>query len=241
VNIQHGAFKKRVSYLHSTVSDTAATNPAADLSGPAIKDIVTSVDGFYILEGSYCIVPDDRKEIAKVTVEWCESKQIDWVITTGGTGFGVRDVTPEVCLPVFPFKAKLPCYKAIAPLIERPAPGLVHLMLSSSLKTTPFAALSRPVAGTYKNTLITTLPGSVKAVKENLEALLQGGLISHALDLIKGGSGRQVHAQLQRATNHCGAIVHSCGHHHHSGHHAQKPHSEAALSHDPNAPGDLLQ
>ena len=81
------------------MSDTAAADPAADLSGPAIKDIVTSVDEFHIPEGSYCIVPDDRKEISKVISEWCESKQIDWVITTGGTGFGVRDVTPEVCRP----------------------------------------------------------------------------------------------------------------------------------------------
>jgi len=142
-----------------------------------------------------------------------------------------------------PFKTNGPRYKAISPLIERPSPGLVHLMLSSSLKKTPFAALSRPVAGTYKNTLITTLPGSVKAVKETLDALLQGGLVSHALDLIKGGSGRQLHTQLHRANNHgiSDTSVHSCSHHHHSGYHAPKPHLEAVLSHDPNAPGDLLQ
>ena len=117
-------------------------------------------------------------------------------------------------------------------------------MLSSSLEKTPFAALSRPVAGTYKNTLITTLPGSIKAVKETLETLLQGGLISHALDLIKGGSGQQLHTQLHRASNHgiLDTSVHSCSHHHHhSGHHVPKPDLEAALSHDPNAPGDLLQ
>jgi len=135
-------------------------------------------------------------------------------------------------------------------LIERPAPGLVHLMLSSSLEHTPLAGLSRPVAGTVQNTLVTTLPGSVKAVKENLEALFQGGVVEHALDLIKGGSGERVHAKLR--TGHdsesqsisSGEKHHDHSHHHHhhhqdhGDHHPPKPRSQA-LSHDPAAPGDL--
>src|SRR5260221_7319452 len=121
--------------------------------------------------------------------------------------------------------------QAISSLIERPAPGLVHLMLAASLKKTHFASLSRPVAGTLKNTLITTLPGSVKAVKENMDALLQGGLISHALDLIKGRSGQQVHARLQsgRIGGSEAAIVHQryvqpYHHHHHHHHHVSGEH-----------------
>lgn len=77
------------------MSDTAAANPAADLSGPTIREIV-SLEGGSIAEGFHCIVPDDKKEIARIITEWCASGKVDWVITTGGTGFGVRDVTPEV-------------------------------------------------------------------------------------------------------------------------------------------------
>ncbi|KAG6854460.1 hypothetical protein C0991_006539 [Blastosporella zonata] len=108
-------------------------------------------------------------------MKWVEKSDIDWIITNGGTGFGVRDVTPE----------------AIKPLLEREAPGLVHLLLSVSLKHTPLAALSRPAAGTIGKTLVVTLPGSVKAVKENMEALLNAGLVEHAIDLIRGGEGKQ--------------------------------------------------
>ena len=135
--------------------------------------------------------------------------------------------------------------QAITPLIERPAPGLVHLMISSSLKHTPLAALSRPIAGTIKNTLITTLPGSVKAVKENLEALFQAGVIEHAIELIRGGSGQQVHRKLLTSDT----PIHSHGvspghehhhHHHHGGHQVPTPRSEKALSHDPAASGKHL-
>ena len=129
--------------------------------------------------------------------------------------------------------------QAISPLIERPAPGLVHLMLASSLKYTPFAALSRPVAGTLKNTLITTLPGSVKAVKENMNILLLEGPISHALALISGTSSRQLHAQSQSEAAAQTDDDHHCHHHHHEDdeQHGPKPRSKAALSHDPSAPG----
>lgn len=81
-------------------------------------------------------------------------------------------------------------------MLERPAPGLVHLLLQSSLQVTPLAALSRPVAGTVGASLVVTLPGSPKAVKENLLALLNAGVVSHAIELIKGGSGTAVHQEL---------------------------------------------
>ena len=120
-------------------------------------------------------------------------------------------------------------------------------MISSSLKNTPLAALSRPVAGTIKNTLITTLPGSVKAVKENLEALFRGGVIEHAIELIQGGSGQQVHRNLlisdtpvhlhgANSTGH-GREHHHHHHHHHGEHQVPTPRSERALSHDPSASG----
>ena len=116
-------------------------------------------------------------------------------------------------------------------------------MLSSSLQYTPLGALSRPIAGTIRNTLITTLPGSVKAVKEILLSLLQGGVVQHAVDLIKGGSGQYVHAKL--ATENLkptrdGGTPGNLGAHHHDHshhHHAPQPRSAAALSHDPSAPG----
>jgi len=112
----------------------------------------------------------------------------------------------------------------------------VHLLLSSSLKHTPLAALSRPVAGTIKNTLVVTLPGSVKAVKENLDALLSNGIVDHAIDLIKGGSGKQVHASM--GSGHGG---HDHHHHHtprtHHHHHDHQEPKSRVLSHDPSQAG----
>ncbi|RXW17242.1 hypothetical protein EST38_g8610 [Candolleomyces aberdarensis] len=152
-----------------TVSDTAAQDNSADQSGPTIRQSLSDRN-VVIGENDHTIVGDDVEAIRGVIRDWTGREgdlKVDWIITTGGTGFGVRDVTPE----------------AIAPLITRQAPGLVHLLISASLKHTPLAALSRPVAGTVGNTLITTLPGSVKAVKENLDALFTAGVIEHAVDL----------------------------------------------------------
>ncbi|KAH9482211.1 Gephyrin [Psilocybe cubensis] len=169
-----------------TVSDTASVNPTFDASGPAIKHFLSQppyATSCLVLEDFIQIVPDELAEIQNIIEPWCASNSVDWIITTGGTGFGRRDVTPE----------------AISPLLTRPAPGLVHLLLASSLTHTPLGALSRPVAGTIANTLVTTLPGSVKAVKEGLAALLQDGVVLHAIDLVRGGTGREVHAKLAAA------------------------------------------
>ncbi|KAI0722668.1 molybdenum cofactor biosynthesis protein [Earliella scabrosa] len=160
-----------------TVSDTASQDAAADRSGPAIQSILTQ-------NGYVCthlqIVPDDETRIRAVVLGWCDEGDVDWIVTTGGTGFGVRDRTPE----------------AIRPLLDREASGIVHLLLNASLQATPLAALSRPVAGTIKNTLVVTLPGSVKAVQENIAALLNAGVVNHAIELIRGGSGQRVHSAL---------------------------------------------
>ena len=90
--------------------------------------------------------------------------------------------------------------QAIRPLIEREAPGLVHLMIAASLQKTPLAALARPVAGTVRDTLVVTVPGSVKAVKENLEALLGGGVVDHALQLVRGANSRKLHGEVPGAS-----------------------------------------
>ncbi|KAI0751084.1 molybdenum cofactor biosynthesis protein [Daedaleopsis nitida] len=231
-----------------TVSDTASLDASADRSGPIIQSILTQ-------NGYVCthlqVVPDDETRIRAVVLAWCDQGDVDWIITTGGTGFGVRDRTPE----------------AIRPLLDREASGIVHLLLNASLQATPLAALSRPVAGTIKNTLIVTLPGSVKAVQENMAALLQAGVATHALELIRGGSGQRVHADLAKEgirivgegsvasgssagpapstgvgspasrSGHIHDHDHAHLHHDHDhghGHHTPKPRS--VLSHDPALP-----
>ncbi|KAI0700635.1 molybdenum cofactor biosynthesis protein [Cytidiella melzeri] len=213
-----------------TISDTASADPSADKSGPAIKQIILD-------HGHACdttaIVPDDELQIQEIVRSWAADNVADLIVTTGGTGFGRRDRTPE----------------AIAPLIEREASGIVHLLLATSLQQTPFAALSRPIAGTIHNALVVTLPGSVKAVSENLQALLGQGVAAHAVDLIRGGSGKDVHIGLAVAgssssksetsstTSGSPSIQH---HHHHHHHHAagahDPPQPRTTLSHDPSAP-----
>ncbi|KAJ7724739.1 MoaB/Mog domain-containing protein [Mycena maculata] len=204
------------------VSDTASADSTADKSGPAIRELLGRDTGTFSCS-DHRIVPDDIPSIQNAVKDWCNRGDVDWIVTTGGTGFGVRDQTPE----------------AISPLLEREAPGLVHLMMSVSLQHTPLAALSRPVAGTVKNTLVVTLPGSVKAVKENMEALLSGGVVPHAIELITGGTGRQVHASLAvEGSRPAVAAVPSVGHHHrhhHHHHHDHTPPQPRTLSHDPSA------
>ncbi|THH18195.1 hypothetical protein EW146_g2730 [Bondarzewia mesenterica] len=210
------------------VSDTASKDATIDKSGPTIK-ITLFAQGYDIIYQK--IVPDEMESIRGTVQEWCASGNVDWIITSGGTGFGVRDRTPE----------------AIGPLIERLAPGLVHLMLNASLQKTPLGALSRPVAGIINDTLVTTLPGSVKAVTEILDALLTGGVVDHAIELIKGGSGKSIHAALASSTTVPSTIqkhlhthdVHSHhidGHRHIHSHSHEAPKPKSILSHDPSLP-----
>ncbi|KAI0053668.1 molybdenum cofactor biosynthesis protein [Auriscalpium vulgare] len=217
--------KIRVGVL--TVSDTASSNESADKSGPTIRDILEE-RGFEIVH--HAIAADDKDAVTHFVQEWSSGETpVDWIITTGGTGFGVRDVTPE----------------AVSLLIERPASGLVHLLLHTSIQHTPLAALSRPVAGTVKNSLVVTLPGSVKAVKENLEALLSGGVVEHAIELIRGGSGKATHAALAatpasrgdhpaHSSSSSHDHAHHDGHHHHHSHTAPRP--RTLLSNDLSLP-----
>ena len=114
------------------------------------------------------IVPDEQSQIEAALRQWSDHEQVDLIVTTGGTGFSPRDVTPEATLAV----------------CERMAPGIPEAMRYASLQITPRAMLSRAQAGIRRRTLIVNLPGSPKAAKENLEAVLPA--LSHGLDMLSG-------------------------------------------------------
>lgn len=149
-----------------TSSDRCSRGEAEDLSGRLIGELVKGIGGRV---AAYDIVPDEIPAIKEKLLHYCDRLAVDVVITTGGTGFSRRDVTPEATLQV----------------IERNIPGLPELMRAEGLKKTKKAALSRGICGIRGNTIVINLPGSPKAVKENLEAVLD--LIPHSLEMLRGG------------------------------------------------------
>ncbi|KAI9036361.1 bifunctional molybdopterin adenylyltransferase MobB/molybdopterin molybdotransferase MoeA family protein [Aspergillus affinis] len=222
------------------VSDTASQDPSTD----RVADTLTSL---FSSEGSSSwenpvtkIVPDNVLEIQRAICNWADGP--DWVnliLVSGGTGFAVKDNTPE----------------AVSPLIHRHASGLVHGMIDASLKITPFAMMSRPVAGVRDKSLIITLPGSPKGAKENLEAVIK--LLPHACTQAAGANSRALHAggvkkleadagvssgskqpETQTGHSHCHHHHHHHDHSHGHGHVVPKAHtspSERPNSNDPNA------
>lgn len=146
-----------------TVSDRSYQGKREDLSGPTIR--TWAEDKGYVIRNEM-IVPDELKSIKKALVD-CSDEGTDLIITTGGTGFAVRDVTPEATLAV----------------IEKNAPGFVEVMRMKSLQVTPHAMLSRAVSGIRKKSLIINMPGSPKAVRENLGFIESG--IPHAIALLQ--------------------------------------------------------
>jgi len=147
-----------------TLSDTASKGGREDLSGEEIKKMVNELGKVV----HYEILPDDIELIRRKLIEICDNDIADLVLTTGGTGFTERDITPEA--------TKL--------VIEREVPGISEYMRIKSAEISRNAILSRGVSGIRKKTLIINLPGSVKAVKENLTLILP--VLQHALEKLKG-------------------------------------------------------
>ncbi|HKJ39178.1 MAG TPA: MogA/MoaB family molybdenum cofactor biosynthesis protein [Anaerolineales bacterium] len=147
-----------------TLSDRSSRGERDDSSGPALARLIQA-EGWSIAKQS--ILPDDESAIRQVLIEWADSSTLDVILTTGGTGFSPRDVTPE----------------ATRAVIDREAPGLAEAMRAESLKITPHAMLSRIVTGIRKKTLIVNLPGSPKGAVENLQVVLP--VLPHAVQLLK--------------------------------------------------------
>jgi molybdenum cofactor synthesis domain-containing protein len=147
-----------------TVSDRCSRGEAQDRSGPAI---IESLPGGEYHVAFAEIVPDDLGKIIATLSRWADEDLCDLILTTGGTGFSPRDVTPEATLQV----------------IEREASGLETLLTMEGLRKTPFAALSRAAAGIRGSALIINLPGSPAGAREGVQALLP--ILSHAIDVLK--------------------------------------------------------
>ncbi|KAI8289225.1 hypothetical protein K4K60_009270 [Colletotrichum sp. SAR11_57] len=160
------------------VSTTASKDPSTDKSELVLKDVIEQEGGGKWVVTDSKIVPDLVPQIQRQIMLWADVGLEDGanlILTTGGTGFAVSDSTPE----------------AVSALIHRPAPGLVHGMIVASLAVTPFAMMSRPVAGVRNKTVIITLPGSPKGAKENLQAVLK--TLPHACVQAAGADSRILH------------------------------------------------
>lgn len=148
-----------------TISDRGSAGVYQDKSGPVIRQIITEKLHAEVVQTA--IIPDELEGIKSILLKWTDEDKLDLILTSGGTGFAPRDVTPE----------------ATRQVIHRETPGLVFAMLRDSLAITPHAMLSRMVAGIRHQTLIINLPGSPKAARENLETILPA--LPHALELLK--------------------------------------------------------
>ena len=147
-----------------TISDKGSSGERSDASGQVIKDSLSEL-GHVI---KYEVIPDEPATIKGRLTDWADEAGLDIILTTGGTGLGPRDVTPEAILAV----------------IDKVVPGIGEIVRAETFKATPTAILSRAVAGVRGRCLIINLPGSPKAVRECLEIILP--VIPHAVEIIKG-------------------------------------------------------
>lgn len=147
-----------------TISDRSSRGEREDTSGPALQQQIMN-QGWKVARME--ILPDDYQTIKALLSSWADEGELDVILTTGGTGFSPRDITPE----------------ATQAVIERAAPGLAEAMRAASLRITPHAMLSRSIAGIRNHTLIVNFPGSPKAATENLTVILP--VLPHAVQLLK--------------------------------------------------------
>ena len=147
-----------------TVSDKGARGEREDRSGPAIREMMEAAGGEIVRSK---IVADEQDEIRAALIDWSD-EGLDLILTTGGTGFSPRDWTPE----------------ATKAVLDRETPGIPEAMRRAGMEKTPMAMLSRATAGIRKRTLIVNLPGSEKAVRESLEAILPA--LPHGVEILKG-------------------------------------------------------
>lgn len=148
-----------------TVSDRSFRGERPDAGGPLVVEILKNA-GYAVTETA--IVTDEKGRIEAALRQWCDREPVDLIVTTGGTGFAPRDVTPEATLAV----------------CDRLTPGIPEAMRYVSMQVTNRAMLSRAAAGIRKGTLIVNLPGSPKAARENLEAVLPA--LAHGLEMLSG-------------------------------------------------------
>jgi molybdenum cofactor synthesis domain-containing protein len=148
-----------------TISDKSAAGKRKDKSGHLIKKMIKAINGKLVY---YKIIPDENEIIKKELIFISDNDKADLILTTGGTGFAERDITPEATLEV----------------IEKEIPGIPEKMRKDTIDITPMAALSRARAGIRNKTLIINLPGSPKAVEECLEAVIE--IIPHGIDILRG-------------------------------------------------------
>lgn|SRR5574341_956252 len=148
-----------------TVSDKGARGEREDTSGAAIRELLSTIDAPVDL---YEIIADEQPLIAARLRQWADEKAVDLIVTTGGTGLGPRDVTPQ----------------ATQSILDYEVPGLAEAMRAEGLEHTPMSMLSRACAGVRGRTLIINLPGSPRGVRENLSVVLP--VLPHALELLRG-------------------------------------------------------
>ncbi|KAI0403747.1 molybdenum cofactor synthesis domain-containing protein [Xylaria palmicola] len=220
------------------VSTTAAKDPSTDSAQAVLSDVLEKEGGGKWQLVDTKIVSDVVTQIQRQIMLWTDAaaESVNLIVTTGGTGFATSDNTPE----------------AVSALLHKQAPGLVHGMLAASLQVTPFAMMSRPVAGVRNNTIIVTLPGSPKGARENLEAILK--MLPHACQQAAGVDSRALHAggvkkleaeagvasgppaaQTQSHSHHDHGHHHGHGHGHGHGGLVRHPHPSASpMSNDPS-------